>query len=221
MNMKSKIAIAALLLLPLSGQYAMAEEVTAEEKSSLTISAELGMLFITGNTKSGDIKAGLNVKHEEGQWLNLLSFNALAKKLEEEDSVTGEDEFVSTENKWSLLGQSNYSFEEGGKNYLYGSVYYEQDKFKNFEYQTSASFGWGRHWWETETSSFFADIGPGVKYDVIGAQVDPTVAQYSETAAIVQAQALYTKQINEFVEFKQYLVAKQAFESDKNSVYKS
>ncbi|WP_057830709.1 DUF481 domain-containing protein [Colwellia sp. TT2012] len=216
--MKSKIAAAALLLLPFTGQYALAEEV-AEEKSSFTISAELGMLFKTGNTKSGDIKAGLNIKHEAGRWLNSLAFNALAKKLETED------EFQSTDNKWDILGQSNYSLEEGGKNYLYGSAYYEQDKFSSFQYQTSASFGWGRHWWETETSSFFADIGPGVKYDVIRASdaTDTKLAmeEYSETAAIVQAQALYTKQINDFVEFKQYFVAKQALESGKNSIYKS
>ncbi len=225
MNMKSKIAIAALLLLPFSGQYALAEEASTEEASAFTISAELGMLFKTGNTKSGDIKAALNIKHEEGQWLNLLAFNALAKKLEEEDEVTGKDSFESTDNKWDILGQTNYSLEEGGKNYIYGNAYYEQDKFSGFSYQTSASVGWGRHWWETETSSFFADVGPGVKYDVIrridATPTTPAIAETTETAAIIQAQALYTRQINEFVEFKQYFVAKQAFESDKNSVYKS
>lgn len=223
--MKSKIAIAALLLLPFSGQYALAEEASTEEASAFTISAELGMLFKTGNTKSGDIKAALNIKHEEGQWLNLLAFNALAKKLEEEDEVTGKDSFESTDNKWDILGQTNYSLEEGGKNYIYGNAYYEQDKFSGFSYQTSASVGWGRHWWETETSSFFADVGPGVKYDVIrridATPTTPAIAETTETAAIIQAQALYTRQINEFVEFKQYFVAKQAFESDKNSVYKS
>lgn len=223
MNMKSKIAVAALLLLPLSGQYAMAEEAVAEEKPSLTISAELGMLFKTGNTKSGDIKAGLNIKHEEGQWLNLLAFNALAKKLETENVDTGKDEFESTDNKWDILGQTNYSLEEGGKNYLYASAYYEQDKFSGFAYQTSASLGWGRHWIETAKSSLFADIGPGVKYDVTRAEPaeNPAIIESSETAVIVQAQALYTNQINDFVEFKQYFVVKQAFESDKNSVYKS
>jgi putative salt-induced outer membrane protein YdiY len=217
--MKSKIAIAALILLPLSGQYAMAEDATAEEKSTLTVSAELGMLFTTGNTKSGDIKAGLNIKHEEGRWVNLLAFNALAKKLESENEDTGEDEFESTENKWDILGQTNYSLEESGKNYLYGSAFYQQNKFNGFEYQTSASFGWGRQWLESETSSFFADVGPGVKYDVISAK--SSTEEYSETAVIVQAQALYTKQINDFVEFKQYFVAKQAVESEKNSYYRS
>jgi len=222
--MKSKIAAAALVLLPLTSQYAFAEDAPAEEKPALTVSAELGFLFKTGNTKSGDIKAGINLKHEKDQWLNLLAFNAIAKKIETQDE-NGKDVFESTDNKWDIAGQSNYSLEEGGKNYLYGSAFYQQNKFNSFAYQTSASFGWGRHWWETETSSFFADIGPGVKYDVIRAEAatETTLAveEYSETAAIVQAQALYTKQINDFVEFKQYFVAKQAVESEKNSYYRS
>jgi len=224
MNMKSKIAAAALILLPFTGQYALAEDAVVEEKPALTVSAELGFLFKTGNTKSGDIKAGINLKHEKDQWLNLLSFNAIAKKIETQDE-NGNDVFESTDNKWDIAGQSNYSLEEGGKNYLYGSAFYQQNKFNSFAYQTSASLGWGRHWWETETSSFFADIGPGVKYDVIRAEAATATTlameEYSETAAIVQAQALYTKQINDFVEFKQYFVAKQAVESEKNSYYRS
>ncbi|WP_019029363.1 DUF481 domain-containing protein [Colwellia piezophila] len=223
--MKSKIAIAALLLSPLSGQYALAEdEAEVEEKSALTVSAELGFLYKTGNTKSGDIKVGINLKHEKDQWLNMLAFNALAKKLETEDE-NGKDVYESTDNKWDILGQSNYSLEEGGKNYLYGSAFYQQNKFNSFAYQTSASLGWGRHWIDNETSSFFADIGPGVKYDVIRAEpaTATTIAteEYSETAAILQVQALYTNKINDFVEFKQYFVAKQAVESDKNSYYRS
>ncbi len=222
--MKSKIAVAALILLPFTGQYALAEDEAIEEKPALTASAELGFLYKTGNTKSGDVKVGINLKHEKDQWLNMLAFNALAKKLETEDE-NGKDVYESTDNKWDILGQTNYSLEEAGKNYLYGSAFYQQNKFNSFEYQTSASLGWGRHWWETETSSFFADIGPGVKYDVIRAEPATedklAVAEYSETAAIVQAQALYTNKINDFVEFKQYLVAKQAVESEKNSYYRS
>jgi len=221
--MKSKIATAAFILLPFSGQYALAEE-APKEKPALTVSAELGFLYKTGNTKSGDIKAGINLKHEKDQWLNMLAFNAIAKKIETEDE-TGKDVFESTDNKWDILGQSNYSLHKNGKNYLYGSAFYQQNKFNSFEYQTSASFGWGRHWWETESSSFFADVGPGVKYDVISAEpataTTAAIEEYSETAAIVQAQALYTKQINDFVEFKQYFVAKQAVESEKNSYYRA
>lgn len=221
--MKTKLTLIALCLLPLSTQYAFAETVE-EDKSTYTTSAELGFLFKSGNTKSGDIKAAFNLKHEHGHWRNALNINALAKKTELEND-TGEDEFTTTDNKWDLIAQTNYSFQKKGKNYLYANVAYEQDKFSGFVSQSSLSAGWGRHFWESKKSSFFADIGPGVKYDTLRAipanGTTPAIAETSETAAIIQAQALYTAKINDFVEFKQYLVAKQALESEKNSAYRS
>jgi len=218
--MKTKLTLAALCLLPLTAQQAFA----AEEEATYTTSAELGFLFKTGNTKSGDIKAAFNLKHEKGQWRNVVNINALAKKTELTNE-SGDDEFTTTDNKWDIITQTNYSLHEDGKNYLYGNLAYEQNKFNSFVSQSSLSAGWGRHFWETETSSLFADIGPGVKYDIIRAIPATTtadeIAETSETAAIIQAQVLYTAKINDYVEFKQYFVAKQAVESDKNSAYRA
>ncbi|WP_114326228.1 DUF481 domain-containing protein [Candidatus Colwellia aromaticivorans] len=208
--------LTALCLLPLVS-YAVSAEDT-EKKSEYTASAELGFLYKTGNTKSADIKAGFNLKHEKDKWRSVVAFNILAKKLEKEDA-DGNEEFETTDNKWDILTQTNYTIGEEGKNYLYGNLAYEQDKFSGFESQSSFSAGWGRHWYETETSSFFADIGPGVKYDVTRAT--DTDSSSSSTSLIIQAQALYTHKFNEHVEFKQYLVAKQATESGENSIYKS
>jgi len=217
--MKIQFPLIALCLLPLTAQNAF-----AKDESTYTSSAELGFLFKSGNTKSGDVKAAFNLKHEKGQWRNLLKINALAKKTELENEA-GEDEFESTDNKWDINTQTNYSLQEDGKNYLYANIAYEQDKFSGFVSQSSLSAGWGRHFWETETSSFFADIGPGIKYDTLRAipATDTTTAtgEESNTSAIIQAQAIYTAKINEHVEFKQYFVAKQALESNKNSAYRS
>ncbi|PCI57515.1 MAG: hypothetical protein COB45_03700 [Gammaproteobacteria bacterium] len=204
--------LTALCLLPLVSYAASAED--TEKKSAYTASAELGFLYKTGNTKSADIKAGFNLQYEKDKWRSVVAFNILAKKLEKEDDA-GNEEFETTDNKWDILTQTNYTIGEEGKNYLYGNLAYEQDKFSGFESQSSFSAGWGRHWYETETSSFFADIGPGVKYDVSRA------TDTSNTSFIIQAQALYTHKFNEHVEFKQYLVAKQATESGENSIYKS
>ena len=218
--MKTKLTLAALFLLPLTAQQAFAEE----EKSAYTTSAELGFLFKTGNTKSGDIKAAFNLKHEKGQWRNVVNINALVKKTELENEA-GEDEFETTDNKWDIITQTNYSLHENGKNYVYANLAYEQNKFNSFVSQSSLSAGWGRHFWETETSSFFADVGPGVKYDTLreipATDTAAAVAEDSETAVIIQAQALYTAKINDYVEFKQYFVAKQALESGKNSAYRA
>lgn len=219
--MNKKLTLTALCLLPLTTQFAIAEEV---KEPALTMSAELGFLFKTGNTKSGDIKAGFDLKHEQGQWLSAFQINALAKKLEEENDA-GEKEFVSTDNKWDLAAQTNYSLAKEGKNYLYGSLAYQQDKFSGFVSQSSLSAGWGRNWYKTKTSSFFADIGPGVTRDVTRAiqatDNTPYIGEETDTHMIVQAQALYKSKINDYVEFKQYLIAKQSVESGKNSIYKS
>lgn len=208
--------LTALCLLPLVS-YAVSAADT-EKKPEYTASAELGFLYKTGNTKSADIKAGFNLQHEKDKWRSVVAFNILAKKLETEDA-DGNEEFETTDNKWDILGQTNYTIGGEGKNYLYGNLAYEQDKFSGFESQSSFSAGWGRNWYKTETSSFFADIGPGVKYDTTRATT--TDASESNTNLIIQAQALYTHKFNEFVEFKQYFVARQATKSGENSVYKS
>jgi len=218
--MDRKLTLASLCLLPLASFATLAEEAIEEvkEKPEFTASTELGFLYTTGNTKSADIKAGFNLTHEKDKWRSMVAFNILAKKLEEEDS-NGEKEFVTTDNKWDILTQTNYTIGEADKNYLYGNLAYEQDKFSGFESQSSFSAGWGRHWYETKTSSFFADIGPGVKYDVTRAT--EAESSTSSSSFIIQAQALYKHKFNDYVEFKQYLVAKQATESGENSVYKS
>jgi len=208
--------LAALCLLPLVSYAVSAEE--TEKKSAYTASAELGFLYKTGNTKSADIKAGFNLQYKKDKWRSVVAFNILAKKLEKEDDA-GNDEFVTTDNKWDILTQTNYTIGEEDKNYLYGNLAYEQDKFSGFESQSSFSSGWGRQWYKTETSSFFADVGPGVKYDVTRAT--DTDSSTSNTNLIIQAQALYTHKLNEHVEFKQYFVARQATKSGENSVYKS
>ncbi|HCH69846.1 MAG TPA: DUF481 domain-containing protein [Colwellia sp.] len=211
-----KYTLIALSLLPLVS-YAVSAEDT-EKKPEYTASTELGFLYKTGNTKSADIKAGFNLQYEKDKWRSVVAFNILAKKLETEDAA-GNEEFETTDNKWDILTQTNYTIGEERKNYLYANLAYEQDKFSGFESQSSFSAGWGRHWYDTETSSFFADVGPGVQYDVTRAT--DTNSSENNTSLILQAQALYTHKFNDFVKFKQYLIAKQATKSGDNSVYKS
>ena len=129
--------------------------------------------------------------------------------------ANNDKDFNTKDNKWDLSAQTNYTIGEAGKNYLYGNLAHEQNKFSSFESQSSFSAGWGRSFFEDETSSFFADIGPGVKYDVSRATGD------SSTNLIIQAQALYTHKFNENVAFKQSFIARQATESGENSAYKS
>ena len=214
--MNCKVALPALFLLPLTSFVTTAEE--AKAKPEYTASAELGFLYKTGNTKNANIKAGFNVQHEKDKWKTLVDFSILVKKDEIEDDA-GNKNFETTDNTWNFLTQTNYTIGKVGKNYLYGSLTHEQDKFSSFESQSSFSAGWGRNWYKTKTSSLFADIGPGVTYDVIRAT--ETTPSENNTNFIIQAQVRYKHQFNDFVKFEQYFIAKQATQSGENSVYKS
>jgi len=217
MNHKlSLIALATACTLPLS---VYAEDATAPEKSPFTSSAELGFLYKTGNTKSADINAGLSVKYEKDQWLSTLDFDILAKQTEK--AVEGSDnmELTTTEQKWTVDSKTNYTLDANSKNYTYGNVFYEDNRFTSYDSQSSVSAGWGRNWYKTDKASFFADIGPGFKRDVTKAT--DTMPSETNTSLIVQVQSLYLRKINDFVEFKQTLSAKIPTQSGENSTYKA
>ena len=217
MNHKlSLIAIATACYLPL---VAFAEDAPAVEKSPFSSSAELGFLYKTGNTKSADINAGLSIKYEKDLWLSTFDFDILAKQTEKTVDDSDKMSLTTTEQKWTVDSKTNYTLDATSKNYVYGNVFYEDNRFTSYDSQSSVSAGWGRNWYKTDKASFFADIGPGFKRDVTKAT--DTVPSETSTSLIVQVQALYLRKINDFVEFKQTLSGKVATQSGENSTYKA
>ncbi len=215
--MKNKLAIITLCGLSLN---TFAEEAETP-KDPLTMSAELGALFKTGDTKSTDIKTGLDVDYEKGLWRSAIRFDLLARKTEIEDE-NGKMHSETTDQQWKLVGQTNYTVDTERSNYVYGNASYDDNRFGGFESQSSISAGWGRRWYESKNGTFDADIGPGYKRDVARFE-DTNGKEYTESqgALIVQAQALYVRNLNEHVEFKQLLVAKYATKSGENSNYQA
>lgn len=217
--MKTNLVAVALCTLPLSVT-ALAEETTEAPQHEYNASAELGFLYKTGNSKSGDIKSGIDFEHKYDKWASKLKASLLYRKTEvvvtEDDGSTSED-FETSDQKFILNGQTNYSMEADGANYMYGSFGFTDDRFSSFEYQAQASAGWGKKWHANELWELTTDIGPGFKRDRLSA----TDTQESENkdAFIVQAQAAYKRQLNDNVEFKQLLRATQAVDSGENSVY--
>jgi putative salt-induced outer membrane protein YdiY len=204
--------ISAVLCCASFATVAVAEEAaTPEVKSPYTASAELGMLFKTGDTKSTDVKAGFDLGHELDAWKSTLQFDMLVKQTEDEDT----DKLETSDQKWTIVGQTNYTLDDKSPNYIYGNASYEDSRFGGFENQSSISAGWGRRWFEDENATLDADIGPGFKRDVLRPDGE------SKNAFIIQAQALYKRKINEHVEFKQSLVAKYSPKSGENSTYKA
>jgi putative salt-induced outer membrane protein len=211
-----------------AGQYGLPSQIlvsdsdetqaTQEIKSPFTTSAELGMLYKSGNTRSGDIKAALNSKYELGQWLSIVNFDFLHKKTEQLNSE-GEQEYITTDRKWSITSQTNYSIEAENRNYIYANGDYEENDFGTYQNQRSFSIGWGQHLYKTLKSSLYADIGPGYKQDIRAA--DEYADKITVDTFIVQAQSLFIYYLNEHVEFRQLFIAKYAVDTDENSKYKA
>ncbi|AOW76710.1 hypothetical protein A3Q34_07500 [Colwellia sp. PAMC 20917] len=200
--------------------HAFAEEAVAP-KDPLSMSAELGALFKTGDNKSTDIKAGFDLDHELGLWRSTVRFDLLASKAEIEDEE-GVQQSQTTDQQWKIVGQTNYTIGAKKTNYVYANVSHDDNRFGGFETQSSISAGWGRRWFESKTGTFDADIGPGYKKDVVRLE-DENGNEYTEnkSAFIIQAQALYTRNLNEHVKFKQRFVAKYATKSGENSNYQA
>ena len=189
-------------------------------------SAQLGFLYLTGNTKSVDIKTGIDLKFEKSLWRSIFIFDLLVKKAESDTDTSNNSgsSLETTDHKWSVVSQTNYTLNPVKRNYAYGSIFYEENRFSGFDSQASISTGWGRRWYETRDFSFDADIGPGFKRDVTSiSSEDEILGTKSETldSLILQAQALYIRKINEHIEFKQLFVVKHAIENGQNSIYKA
>lgn len=213
--MKLKLTLAAVALFSAN---VFAEEATAPEESPFKASAELGALYKTGNSETADLLAGFDAEYTKDLWKAIGVFDILVRKSEVEQD-DGKDKTETTDQKWSVKGQVNYTINEARKNYLYASGEYQDDRFSGFENQWSVSAGWGRRWYETEVSTFDADFGPGFKRDVISKTDD--MPEETKDTLIVQAQAKYTRKINEHVEFEQYVKISHAVESGENSIYEA
>ncbi|WP_019030012.1 DUF481 domain-containing protein [Colwellia piezophila] len=192
-----------------------------------TASAQLGFLYLTGDTRSADIKTGLDLRFEKGLWRSYFLFDLLVKKTETE-SVINDNEirkaFDTTDQKWSLNSQTNYTVDPINKNYIFGNFFYEENRFSSFDSQASVSTGWGRRWFENKVASFDADIGPGFKRDVTqvtSQEMKEGMRSRTQDTLILQAQALYIRKMNDNIEFKQLLVIKHAMEVGQNSIYKA
>jgi putative salt-induced outer membrane protein YdiY len=186
---------------------------------SYTGAAEFGFLYKSGNSQTGDMKGAIDFRIEEGQWLSLLNFDLLIKKADVEDSITGEKHFETTEEKWSIVSQTNYTLNEGENHYIYGNIFLEDNTESTYSEQKSISAGWGKYWYKTAVASFWADIGPGYKTDIL--RETDTQPSRTENTWIVQAQAVYLRKLSEFVEFKQFLSSKYAIAQGQNSILKA
>jgi len=186
--------IALTLLTACSVSTALAQ---TQETKELTMDAEFGFIFTTGNTETTSASAGLTAKQELEDWSNDYLIEGLYKQDTVERMVDGElvDVEQTSAQKFFASAQGNYKLENPDHR-LFGFASYEDDRFSNFKYQGTVAAGWNQKVFEDENSSLEYSIGPG--YSFAKDQNDESV-----NGAIIRGSLGYKWKISDTARFSQ------------------
>jgi len=124
-----------------------------EIESSSKWNSELGLGYVntTGNTQTESIKATAKTVHDDHQWRQSATIEAL--NASENGQTTAE--------RYLLTGKVDYKYSKF--NYWYFTASYENDRFAGYDRRTSESAGYGRRLIEMTELTLDAEIGPGAR----------------------------------------------------------
>lgn len=157
MRVRKSIVLASTLVPPLLvSPLAMAQDGSDAWEGE----GELGLLITKGNTEETNFNVRVAVKHEVEKWRNTAAVRSLYSKGEDPD--TGEEE--TTAEKYQGEAETNYKFDERQFWFLRGA--YEDDRFSAYDFQSSATTGYGQRVWQDGERSFLdLKAGAGYRYN--------------------------------------------------------
>lgn len=121
---------------------------------------ELGLLITKGNSEETNLNVRVALKHEIEKWRNKFAVRSLYSEGEDQD--TGEQE--TTAEKYQGEAETNYKFDERQFWFLRGA--YEDDRFSAYDFQSSATTGYGNRVWQNGERSFLdLKAGAGYRYN--------------------------------------------------------
>ncbi|MDX1599560.1 MAG: DUF481 domain-containing protein [Marinobacter sp.] len=182
MGLKQVTAITAILMSPL----AMAE---AKDWSG---EAELGVLKTTGNTEETNVNGRLGLVHEVTDWRNIGDFRSTYS--EAEDQTTAE--------RYRAELETNYKFDEYQYWFLRGG--YENDRFSGYDFQSSATTGYGNRFLRWGERSFL-DLSAGLGYRFNKLEEPDENGNREEEGAIARLAAQFDFALSETSLFRQTL----------------
>ncbi|MGM0480933.1 MAG: DUF481 domain-containing protein [Pseudomonadota bacterium] len=186
-----------------------AEDMDTESVEEWEASAELGLLFTTGNTKSESLKGKFNVSRDYKRWRHKGVADYYT--AEQEDQSTGES--YETADRLFLSGQSNYKFAENSKSSLFVFASYEGDEYSGYEYQSTVALGYGARYRYSEAIYADYEVGPGYsRYK----EIENGVARESQGSAILRLAGNMHWTISETSKFSALLSSELGEENTKS-----
>jgi putative salt-induced outer membrane protein len=132
---------------------------------------EAGLSIASGNTKSQNLNAKLDLKFNDDQWKD--DFYLLAQRNKSNTTVTTVDtsttppstvstsKYDLTANRYEAGASFGYKIDE--RSYVVGAGRYEHDEFSPYDYQYTLSIGYGYQVLKNASDELAFEIGPGYK----------------------------------------------------------
>lgn len=112
---------------------------------------EAGVVIARGNSETETINAKLEMSRTAGKWKHTLAMDMLRA------TNTGS----TTANRYGARWQTDYNLNE--RSFWFGGLRYEKDRFSGFDYQESASAGYGYKFIDSKLTKFKGQIGGGYR----------------------------------------------------------
>jgi putative salt-induced outer membrane protein len=121
------------------------------EDASWKGKGEAGIVFARGNTDTDTINLRLGMSHEADLWKHGFDIGAL--RAATNGDKTAQRYFAGWQSDRKLTDHS----------YWFGGLRYENDKFSGFDYQASATTGYGYKFIDNASTKFFGQAGVGYR----------------------------------------------------------
>jgi putative salt-induced outer membrane protein len=112
---------------------------------------EFGFVMSRGNSDAETLNAKIDASREVDRWKHSAGFSALRASADDE----------TTANRYELRGQTNYALTD--RSYVFGALRYEDDRYSAYDYQATASAGYGYKFIDTEATKLAGQLGVGYR----------------------------------------------------------
>jgi len=201
------LASSLLLAVPFA---ASAADAPPAPKQGWSGSGEAGLAAASGNTRSENVNAKVNVHFNDGDWKNEFSLSALRNKANVTATVTGADgasttttNYQLTANRIEAAASAGYKLDD--RSYLVGAARYEHDEFAPYSNQSIESVGYGYQVLKDARNELAFEVGGGYKSLQVRGGGSPNNPQHVDVDSL-QGPAARGK-----VEFKHSFNATTAF----------
>lgn len=112
---------------------------------------EIGVVLARGNSETETANVKLDMATERDRWKHGFGVAALRSS----------NDSVLTAERYGAFWQSDFRISE--RSFWFGGLRYEQDEFSGFDYQASATTGYGYRFIDTDTTRLPGQIGAGYR----------------------------------------------------------